>query len=70
MSSILKHIPPYEELKLELENPKNLEKYSKYDSFIGDEKAINLLMDKFLEEDNKQKGSIFKNIFNSLVQKY
>jgi hypothetical protein len=54
MSNIVKYLPPYEELKKEIEiNPKNLNSYIKYESFIGEEKAVEYLINKLLECDKK-----------------
>lgn len=69
MSSILKHIPPYDELKIELENDENLKKYTKYDSFIGEEKAINFLIKRLLDYDMKNNETFFDKILNRITKK-
>lgn len=69
MSSILKHIPPYDELKVELENDENLKNYSKYDSFIGDEKAINYLIKRLLDYDIKNNETFFDKVVNCIAKK-
>lgn len=69
MSSILKHIPPYDELKVELQNDENLKNYSKYDSFIGDEKAINYLIKRLLDYDIKNNETFFDKVVNCIAKK-
>jgi hypothetical protein len=71
MSSIVKHLPPYLELKKEIEsNPENLNFYGKYSSFIGEEKAVEYLIDKLLEDDKKSNTSSLQKFIKSLTKKY
>jgi hypothetical protein len=54
MSNITVHLPVYIVLKNEIENkPDILNSYRKYEFFIGEEKAIDYLMDKLVEDDIK-----------------
>jgi hypothetical protein len=71
MSSIVKHLPPYLELKKEIEsNPENLNFYGKYSSFIGEERAIEYLINKLLEDDKKSNISTFEKVIKFLNKKY
>jgi hypothetical protein len=71
MSSIVKHLPSYEELKKEIEsNPKSLNSYIKYDSFMGEEKAVEYLIDKLLENDKKTNIFVFQKNIGFLTKKY
>jgi hypothetical protein len=69
MSSILKHIPPYEELKIELENDENLKNYSNYESFIGEERAVNYLIKRLLEYDIKNNETFFDKVVKCITKK-
>jgi hypothetical protein len=70
MSYITKHLLPYAELKNEIEsNPKILQQYSKYESFIGDTDSVNYLIDKLMEDDIKSNTSIFQKAISYLTKK-
>lgn len=59
MSSIVKHLPAYEELVKEIEdNPNIINTYSNYESFIGEDRAVNYLIKKLLDNDNKTNEGI------------
>lgn len=70
MSNIVKHLPSYEILKKELDtNPENLKYYEKYESFIGDDKAVDYLINKLLEDDCKRSGGILNKIIKYISKK-
>lgn len=51
----MKHLPPLEQLKVQLEDPKILKIYSKYEAFTGPYESIEYLMNKLgvdLEPEN------------------
>jgi hypothetical protein len=56
MSSIVKHLLPYSELKKEIENnPEILNSYIKYDSFIGEAESVDYIINKLYKTDKKSK---------------
>jgi hypothetical protein len=71
MSNITVHLPVYTVLKDEIENkPQILNSYRKYEFFIGDEVAIDYLMDKLLEDDIKSNIPTFQKVITFLTKKY
>lgn len=55
MTRLMKHLPPLEQLKVQLDDPKILKIYSKYEAFTGPYESIEYLMNKLgvdLEPEN------------------
>jgi len=56
MSSIVKHLLPYSELKKEIENNTEiLNSYIKYHSFIGEAESVEYIINKLYKTDKKSK---------------
>lgn len=67
MTYIVKYLPPLNELKKQLtENPELADSYMKCDSFIGDEKSIDYLME-FITNRNTPK---IKKMVNKIVKPF